>query len=128
MAEKFEQQIEQLGRRVEQQKPHIEAELSQEKKEELIRGEIKDFIREFQHEIPLAPPPRHTREKASGIAALPPSQKVGALITMTFEEGLEEAISVARALNDPALLDEFHDVLVDSFYNELIEREIIKIP
>jgi len=48
------------------------------------------------------------------------------LVNLVFEEGLEKAISLARKLNNPAVLDEFHDVLVDNYYNFLVEKKIIK--
>jgi hypothetical protein len=77
---------------------------------------------------PAPVPAQAMKQKISGIQTLPPSQKLGALITMTFEDGIETAIGIARALDDPAILDELHDTLIDSFYKELVEREIIKIP
>jgi hypothetical protein len=125
---KFEQNIEELKQRIEAQRPRIEAEGDRERREDVVRGEIQEFISEVQSMRPAQAPPQVIKQKAAGIQTLPPSQKLGALITMTFEDGIETAISIARALDDPAILDEMHDTLVDSFYKELIEREIIKIP
>jgi hypothetical protein len=48
------------------------------------------------------------------------------LISLVFEKGLKEAISVARHLQNPAILDEFHDTLVDQFYEKLVREKIIK--
>lgn len=125
---KFEQNIQELKERIEAQRPRIEAEENRERKEDLARGEIQEFISEVQSMRPAQAPAHVIKQKASGIQTLPPSQKLGALITMTFEDGIETAIGIARALDDPAILDEFHDTLVDSFYKELVDREIIKIP
>lgn len=126
--EKFEQNIEELKRRIGAQRPRIEAEPDAERKQELVRGEIREFISEVQSKRPSSVPPKEMKQKIFGIQTLPSSQKLGALITMTFDEGIETAIGIARALDDPAILDELHDTLIDSFYKELVEREIIKIP
>jgi len=48
------------------------------------------------------------------------------LVTLVSEKGLNEAISVALALDNPAILDEFHDTLVDHYYQVLVEKEIVK--
>lgn len=125
---KFEQNIEELKSRIDAQRPRIEAEKDTERKQELVRGEIREFISEVQSMRPASATAKEMKQKISGIQTLPPSQKLGALITMTFEDGIDTAIGIARALDDPAILDELHDTLIDSFYKELVEREIIKIP
>lgn len=47
--------------------------------------------------------------------------KVKALSDIAFEQGLDEAIEEAKKLNDPYILDEFHDALTDNFYKKLVE-------
>ena len=49
------------------------------------------------------------------------------LIDPVFEKGLDAAVSVARELNNPAILDEFHDILADRYYKELVAKKIIKL-
>jgi len=44
---------------------------------------------------------------------------------LVFEKGLKEAVDIVNKLNNPALLDAFHDGLVDCFYEELKKRKII---
>ena len=41
---------------------------------------------------------------------------------VAFQSSLTVAIDEARAMNDPYLLDAFHDTLVDKLYKELITR------
>lgn len=94
-------------------------------KEKMVKQEIKSYLREIQQTPSFAAPPA-TRDEAKEIEKFPPSQQVGALISLVFEKGLPEAISVARALENPALLDEFHDTLVDHYYKMLIEKGILK--
>ena len=94
-------------------------------KEKRIKEEIKSCLRELQKTPSFAPPPT-TYDELKEIKDLEPSQQVGALINLVFEEGLEKAVSLARKINNPAILDEFHDVLVDHYYKFLVERKIIK--
>lgn len=121
-------EIEILRERIEK----LEAELKKEKvppvpqeKEKMVKGEIKAYLREMQR-IPPTAAPLATRDEADEIKRFPPSQQVGALISLVFEKGLPEAISVARNLNNPAILDEFHDTLVDRYYQELVEKKFIQ--
>ena len=94
-------------------------------KEKKIKEEIKRYLKELQKTPSFAPPPS-SYDELKEIEDLEPSQQVGALVNLVFEEGLEKAISLARKLNNPAVLDEFHDVLVDNYYNFLVEKKIIK--
>ncbi len=70
--------------------------------------------------------PLSVRDEADEIAKFPTGQQVGALISLVFDKGLEKAISTARNLNNPAILDEFHDILADRYYKELVEKKILK--
>ena len=50
--------------------------------------------------------------------------------TLIAEEGKHGhgLISVANDIDNPAILDEFHDTLVDRYYQELVDKKIIKTP
>lgn len=52
--------------------------------------------------------------------------EIEALIQIAFEKGIDEAIKAAKAKNDPHLLDDFHDALIDRFYQKLVEAKIIE--
>ena len=52
--------------------------------------------------------------------------EIEALIQIAFENGIGEAIQAAKAKNDPHLLDDFHDALIDRFYQKLIEAGKLK--
>lgn len=97
-----------------------------EEKEKTVKQEIKSYLRELQQTPIFAPSPA-TRDEAKEIKKFEPDQQVGALISLVFEKGLTEAISVARALENPAILDEFHDTLVDHYYKELVEQGLLKL-
>ena len=45
---------------------------------------------------------------------------------MAFDKSVIEAVGVAKSLDSPYLLDEFHDTLVDKLYNKLVEQGKLK--
>jgi len=47
--------------------------------------------------------------------------EIEALIQIAFEKGIVEAIKAAKDKNDPHLLDDFHDALMDRFHEKLVE-------
>ena len=48
--------------------------------------------------------------------------KIQELVSLAFNKSLEDGIKEATKSNNPALIDAFHDVLVDQLYDTLIER------
>jgi len=47
--------------------------------------------------------------------------EIEALIQIALDSGINKAIEVAKAKNDPHILDDFHDALIDRFYQKLVE-------
>jgi len=45
------------------------------------------------------------------------------LVNIAFESGIAEAVEHAKKMNDPYILDAFHDLLVDKLYKELVQRD-----
>ena len=119
-------EIRELEERVEKLEAQLKKEKAPEKKEEIIKQEIKTYLRKLQ-QVPPSAPPIAVRDEAEEISRFPLSQQIGSLVSLVLEKGLNEAISVARALDNPAVLDEFHDTLVDRYYEELIKRKLLKI-
>ncbi|PIR71844.1 MAG: hypothetical protein CO145_00155 [Candidatus Nealsonbacteria bacterium CG_4_9_14_3_um_filter_37_13] len=123
---KIEQpEVLELRERIEKLEAQLEREKVPEEKEKMVKQEIKSYLQELQKTPSFAPPPA-TRDEAEEIAKFESSQQVGALVSLVFEKGLLEAISVANALDNPAILDEFHDTLVDRYYERLIKEGILK--
>ena len=58
--------------------------------------------------------------------AMDKPKQVKALVVLSFKKGIRHAIAVAEKLNNPYLLDELHDTLVDELYNELIKNKKLK--
>lgn len=49
-------------------------------------------------------------------------EKVQELVSIAFSQSPSDAIKRARATNNAALIDAFHDAIVDELYNYLVER------
>jgi len=98
---------------------------SAETKEKAIRKEIEEKLKGIQ---PLQQPnvPLSDRDEADEIAKLSAEKQVEALVSLVFEKGLEPAVSVAKKINNPAILDGLHDILVDKYYEMLITQGVIK--
>lgn len=118
-------ELEELKERILKLKEELKKEKSLEEKKEMIKREIKSYLEELQ-KTPSFAPPLEFRDEAREISQFPPSEQVGALISLVFEKGLKEAIFVAQQLNNPAILDEFHDTLVNYYYEILLEKGVLK--
>lgn len=60
------------------------------------------------------------------LAGLDHREQIEELAAIAFSKGIVEAVNIARRINDPHLLDEFHDALVDRLYEYLIQEGVIK--
>lgn len=49
-------------------------------------------------------------------------QKVQDLVALAFSDGIGKAVGNVKATNDPALIDAFHDVLVDELYDHMVRE------
>lgn len=74
---------------------------------------------------PVAPLPPPSSEPPSYLSA-ELKNKVQELVNTAFLKDLSTAIKEAYGVGNAALLDAFHDVLVDQLYEELIKREKLK--
>jgi ATP-dependent 26S proteasome regulatory subunit len=105
-----------------------QSELEKEKKAE---QETEDFRKE-QLKTGTAAPPTKTKTKkqvsddAAKIKKMDQKNQVKALIKLVFAKNIAYAIKVARNLDSPYVLDEFHDTLVDEHYEEMVEKKKIK--
>ena len=93
--------------------------------EEGVKTIVKERLRALQ-KMPTFALPSAKRDEVDEIVQFPVSQQIGALISLVFEQGLEQAIATAKALNNPAILDELHDTLVDQYWKQLVDKNIIK--
>lgn len=118
--------LEDLKKRIANLENQLKASPSGEQKEKevVVKQEIKEYLFELQ-QTPSFAPPVSARDEADEISEMETSAQVGALISLTFEKGLSRALALARRLKNPAILDEFHDSLVDYYYDQLLKSKII---
>lgn len=70
----------------------------------------------------IAPKPEEIKADAEKFRGAEKSQQLQGLVNLAFEKGAAYATEVVKKLDNPYLLDEFHDVLVDKFREELVKR------
>lgn len=122
---KVHEEIIELEKKLAEKKRELREKEGVEKHEKEI---IKEIIREkieqpetFGPKPSMAPLPQ-VAKKAKEIEEEPRERQIQLLVDLAFEKGVSHAIDVARSLNSPYLLDEFHDTLVDELYNKLVEQ------
>lgn len=123
-AQKESPEIKELKERLEKLESRLEKEKAPEEKEKQAKQEIKSYLQELKLPSTSVSPPS-LRDEAEEIKKFEPDQQLGALISLVFEKGLSQAVSVARNLDNPAILDEFHDALVDRYYKAMVEKKIV---
>lgn len=100
------------------------AELSLEKQKEILRQAVSEHIATAQ---PASPTQQQAAmQQAQGIKDQPKERQIQLLVQIAFEKSVIEAVEVAKKLDNPYLLDEFHDALVDELYNKLVETGKLK--
>lgn len=116
---------------IEQEIAQIEQQLA-EKREVLKRETLHEVVRQKIANAPApqtaTPAPAPSPSTSSPSSAVPPElhQKVQALVNVAFTKSIDDAIKEAKATNNAALIDAFHDLLVDELYNHLVERGKLK--
>ena len=124
MPEEVLKKFEQKRAEVLKQPEFKEGELSKEKEKEILREAISERIEKVP---PLLPAQQKAiAQKVQQIKAQPKERQIQLLIEMAFEKGVFEAVEVARRLDSPYLLDEFHDALIDELYNKLVQEGKLK--
>lgn len=100
-----------------------EGELSSEKQKEILREAVSERIGTVQ---PIASQQQIAVQVAQKLKDEPKERQIQLLTAMAFEKGVVEAVEVAKNLDNPYLLDEFHDALVDEYYKKLVEQGKLK--
>ena len=65
------------------------------------------------------------RRKADDLREKEHHDQVVALVEIALTKGVLAAVQVARHLNNPHLLDDFHDMLIDEYYDKLVQARQI---
>jgi len=92
---------------------------------EIVGERIQRQIPEYQPAPPAQPLPAKPQQDDSSLSYVLPElkDKVQELVNTVFNKSLDEGIKEAARSNNQALIDSFHDVLVDELYNMLVERK-----
>lgn len=103
--------------------PHEKETLHEVVGEKIAEGSTPSGLPPAQTQPTPAPAPAVTSQ-----APLSEEMKVRVqeLVNLAFTESPSAAIKKAKATNNAALIDAFHDLLVDELYNYLIERGKLK--
>lgn len=150
--------VEEVSNSIKQEITALEEILREKKRELEAKGErrdekelLKEAVREHMEraaEAPLAPDgvegpapdaqPPTSATPSSPVQSQPPQddplagldhrEQVEELAAIAFSKGIVEAVAVARRTNNPHLLDEFHDALVDRLYDYLVQEGVIETP
>lgn len=101
-----------------------EGELAPETEKQILKEAVSERITAAQ---PIPPAQQQiVVQKAQQIKGQSKERQIQLLTEMAFEKGVIEAVEVAKHLDNPYLLDEFHDALVDELYNKLVEQGKLK--
>lgn len=127
----LEQQIAEKRSALEQEKAGPELPSEKETLREVIGEKIQQSAPQYQPAPPVQSPPAKPKQDLSAQTddttlsyVLPElKDKVQELVNLVFNKSLDEGIKEAAKSNDAALIDAFHDVLVDELYNTLLERK-----
>ena len=101
-----------------------EKDLTPEKEKEILKEAVSERITNAQTFQPTQQ--QAAVQNAKQISSQPKEKQVYLLTELAFDKGIPHAIEVARRLDNPYLLDEFHDALVDELYNKLVETGKLK--
>jgi len=88
--------------------------------EDAVRRELRKEIEVMQ----LSPELQEEAEKkAKKIEFLGEKEKLERLLIIAKERGVEFAVKVAKNMNDPYVLDVFHDILLkEGFYKKFLKK------
>lgn len=97
---------------------------------EIVREVVGERIQQAAPQYqPVSPqPPVDTPAARAQQENIPDELRasVQQLVNITFEKGIEEAVKEALKSDNAAIIDAFHDVIVDELYNELVNRQKIQ--
>ena len=116
----LEQQLAEKRASLEQRSAETQAEVPHEK--EILRQVVGEKIQ--QHAPAYQPAPQKQQDDDQSSYNDPQLvDKVQELVNLAFTKSIDDAVRSVVQSGNPALIDAFHDVLVDKLYDTLIERK-----
>lgn len=120
----LEQQLAEKRASLEQRSAETQAEFPHEK--ELLRQVVGERFQ--QHAPTYQPAPQKQQDDDQSNYNDPQLVgKIQELVNLAFGKSIDDAVRSAVKTGNPALIDAFHDVLVDKLYDTLIERRKLDI-
>jgi hypothetical protein len=98
--------------------------LSVEKQKEILKEVVSEKIAETPSISPVSQ--QVVQQATVKLKDEPKERQIELLVQMTFDKGVVEAVEIAKNLDNPYLLDEFHDALVDHLYSKLVAEGKLK--
>ena len=120
----LEQQLAEKRASLEQGSAETQAEVPQEK--ELLRQAVGEKIQQSRRQEESGSRPQASGQDDQSSYNDPQLvDKVQELVNLAFNKSIDDAVRSVVKTGNPALIDAFHDVLVDKLYDTLIERKKI---
>lgn len=121
----IEQEIAQLEKQIAEKKAALgqtETKETEPSEKDVLHGIIREKIQ--QHIPQYQPMPIKLKQDDTTQSYANPilKDKIQELVNLVFNRSLNESIKEVSKSNNPALIDAFHDVLVDELYSTLLER------
>ncbi len=117
------------GGSVEQEILELERQLLEKKAErtstlEQVIGAEQPAASSLPVQIQTATAPFQSEVKtdAAKLSGIEKNQQLQGLVQLAFTKGVAHASEVVKNLDNPYLMDEFHDVLIDEFRKALVEQ------
>ena len=115
----LEQQLAEKRASLEQRSAETQTEVPHDK--EILRQVVGEKIQ--QHAPAYQSVPQKQQDDQSSYNDPQLVDKVQELVNIVFSSDLDNAIKSAVRSGNPALIDSFHDAIVDQLYDTLIERK-----
>src|SRR3989344_9418743 len=124
----IEQEIAQLEKQLQDKKadldrtPSVDTETKETPSDKEI---LRDIVgQQIQQNAPSYVPKPAPQSDDDTDAVLPELRdKVQELVNLIFQGSLEQGVKEVVKSNNPALIDAFHDVIVNQLYDALVERK-----
>ena len=124
----IEQEIAQLEKQLQEKRANLEQQPEQKElppDKEILREVIGEKIQQNAPAHIIKPTPSAPTDDTGPIPA-ELKDKIQELVNHVFQVSLDQGIKEAVKSKNPALIDAFHDVLVDQLYDTLLERKKIE--
>ncbi len=133
MAENLEQELQNLEQEYSERRTALEQQKEAGQIEQLPaeKETLKEVVGK-KMEIPELTETEKAQVPVSGPSDIPSYEKpevkdlVQGWVNTAFEKSIDQAIKDVRATHNPALIDAFHDALVDHLYESMVEKGKLK--